>query len=1237
MTHELICAIQSLVLNARRVLERETDEQLQAIYGWLPDGRFENGWQSAFSPSGETRRLLERYAAGQVDAGNPAASARALLQREVAYTWLIRAVACRLMEARGLQENPFAGPGTTGGPLVPSLSRPLTPAPGKLADDRSHVDHDAGEAPLDAAFREFLLCRCGELAGEVSGLFDPSTLASRLCPRSPVLKELAASLAAAGLSAAWAPGNEETIGWVHEAFIEDEITAVFAKFSHGTKVLAEDIGAATQRFTPRWMVRFLVANSLGRIWVEMHPDSHLATRPGYLVPPASCVPRPLKLAREITFLDPCCGSMHWGLHAFDVFTEMYREEREHAGQPGWPSIPSAASDAEIPGLILACNLHGIDIDPRALQIAAFALFLKARTANPAAVVTDANLACANVVPITGGALDARIAATTFSHPVDERILLQLAARLKDSDHLGSLLRIEGELARIIAAERAASSQSLAAPGRRHPERFSSMEALEAFYTGVTGRIRGHLDRWVCVSREDGLDSAGLAGGGAKEFRLLRLVGNRYDVVATNPPYLSRRNMSDVMAKYLAEEYQSSKGDLYAACILRCVELAAPLGRVAMVTQQSFMFLSSYADLRVELGQTTAMETMAHLGPRAFPNITGEKVNTTAFVLRREPDAGRREQQAGTYFRLVGEPTADAKRKGLEAALQASPGGASHPSRFIARQRDFDSIPGLPYVYWVPESIRVLFQLPCFQLLATTDGHKTANNHRFVRFHWEIPLAMRGGRWRQSARCASQRSFVRNFTELVDLGAAAQCEYQSNSSSSRINPELMEWSAVSWSRIVSKRLTARRTGAGEIPDVSTPAVYLHTPRDADVLLAVLNSSLGRYLLALLNPTINFAVGDIRKLPAPPGGADLSALRRLVADCERQLDEQWNHAETSRNFHRPWLSRAECTRQRRATACVEAELDAEVSRLYGLNESDRAVTEREWNRPAGNGDAESDGEAGDDSGTAGWARSWLSYALGAVLGRFRVGQPGAPGCGDFAAATVIAIRALRSADGLLACDPGQPLDLAARAFACLELMLGAAPARQIVHTATGNSGEPVPAVRGWLTRFTGTPATSFWKYHCQLHRKCPVYWPFQSPGKTITWWVFHEALDSNILAALKRHVSEQLSRLEHDSATAGGPGARREMADDLREFATRIQHHIDAGYQPCFDDGVLLNAAPLRDLLPAWPQLTSAWHDLAAGKCDWARQALRHWPARVTAACRGNRSFAIAHGMDPAIQG
>ena len=1261
MNDSLIASIQSFTLNARALLERETEEQLQGLYGWLPDGSFGKGTALGLPEASETQARLEAFVAEEKDAGVDAAAAREKIKRETAFTWLNRAVAFCMMEERGILKS-------TMGKLHKSNAFIfwLTDVKG-LANIPASTPVDAlGEGPVDAAYREFLLWQCGQLAAEVSVLFDPQTLASRFCPRPSVLKELVESMQAPDLAEAWKAGNEETIGWVYQGFSAEELEAAFAAArTDKRKFEPQDIPAVTQLFTIRWVVRFLVENTLGRIWLEMHPDSRLAESLSYYVPPKHPQTRSLRPVKDITFLDPCCGSMHFGLLAFDIFVEMYRDERENAGKPGWPAIPSAASEDEIPELILSENLHGIDIDMRAVQISALTLLLKARMLNPKARVTDRNLACSNIEAFTGGRLDALVEQARFGNRIEEKILRAIAARVPDSPHLGSLLRLEKDLKTLVDSERrrlSASAQPELLLAGLTDDLFQSTRDLESFFDKLSSSIADRLD---ALTRKAGSGSKLTASEASKGLRFLRLAEKRYDVVATNPPYLSGRKMNKRLSTLMEQEYKEGKGDLYAAFIMRCQELLSPDGLMGMMTMHSFMFISSYEDLRSRLRKEIAVETLAHFGGGLFAVGNPGTLQTTAFVLRREPQLAKRERQVGTYFRLVKECDADTKRLAFESSLAALRQGEVHAKFFLYKQADFDNIPLKPWVYWVTAGLRELFAR--FPLLADTaeprQGLATGENVRFVRFWWEAGASgvcrdcatvdealSHRAKWFPYNKGGAPTAWYGNQRHVLrfDQCAFAVLQDQGNHLPSR---HLYFKRAVTWSLTSSKGFAARLSPGGFIFDVNGMSCFPADNLRANIL-GLMNSKSAQFLLSALNPTIAFQVGDIERLPVPTGNSQ--QIDELVAQCVKLARLKSSESEITYDFVQPLETISNHTARKEQLAALEAEIDAEVSRLYSLTEEDLAAINRELIGPpssedddiakdeAASGDDQDDDEVTGDLSPADWARSWVSYAVGTVLGRFEVGKQGGLGCGDFPEATVAEIRKLIDPDGIMPCDRGHPQDIAACAVACLELMVGTSEARERVRLATDTEGDPVEALRGWIDRFTGQPAASFWKYHHQLYRKRPVYWPFQSPKKSFTIWVFHEKIGPNTLHTLKDLTDVRLNLLEREitdlrPAAATNRAKAKELdklmekSDDLREFSNRLKAHIDAGYQSCIDDGVLLNAAPLHDLLPSWPDTRAAWKELESGKYDWAHQAMRHWPDRVTEASRSNRSFAIAHGL------
>lgn len=650
-------AIHEFALNARELMIEETAELLEGRFGLHTDGTLEpldNLPHLTDNPEAqETYRRLERYIQVAREEGEKSTDAVTRLIKETAFTWVNRLSAFKMMEARGL--------------IRQTVSRGSDSNAFKfyLADPKHEADYERyNQGDVQTAYRNFLLWQCANVAEEIRVLFDPENLPSRLFPRPSALRDMLTLLNSDALAGVW--NAEETVGWIYQYFNEPELQAAY---SSSGKFQKEDIASVTQLFTSHWIVRYLVHNTLGRLWLSMHPDSRLRDHLDYLVPLAE---KPddvaVKPAQEITLLDPACGTMHFGLVAFDLFVEMYREEIACAGQPGWPVEPSVEDEAAIPAAIVANNLYGIDIDLRAAQLAALALYLKAKTHNKDARITDSNLAVAGVRPLDGERLNAFLETFGEQRPIFERILKALWQRLEDAEQLGSLLRLERDISDMVEAERAKFKQAPLFAGL--PGEFEADAAEEEFWGILEGQVVQALDFFVRDSDDQTLDQAFFVGEAEKGLRLLRVMLEQYDVVVTNPPYMSRRNMNKELKDLVNNEYPAGKGDLYAAFIQRCLEFAGEVGRVGMLTMQSFMFISSYEELRKVLTNQAVIETMAHTGPALFETGNPGTLQTTAFVLRREPDTPKRESHEGVYFRLVHEPDAESKRRSFEAAVAA---------------------------------------------------------------------------------------------------------------------------------------------------------------------------------------------------------------------------------------------------------------------------------------------------------------------------------------------------------------------------------------------------------------------------------------------------------------------------------------------------------------------------------------------------------------------------------------
>lgn len=1281
MHDTLIAQIQDFTLHARAALETETSRQLEGIYGWLPDGMFKDPSLypavNEIPEAGETRKRLEAYAEEEKPAGIMPKDARIKLVRETAFTWLNRLVALRMMEERKIIK-------ATVGKLDKSNSFIFwLTADG---NDEMYALHQQGalpqnamsEGPSDIAYRKFLLWQSTQMASDVSVLFDPGNLSTRLFPRPPVLKNIVESMNKAELVEAWQTGNEETVGWVYQAFNAEELQAAFtaARLSK-KKFEAKDIPSVTQLFTLRWVVRFLVENTLGRLWMEMHPDSRIKDQMSYLVP-FNDSERELKPVKNITFLDPSCGSMHFGLVAFDLLVEMYKEELERAGQPGWHGKPSAASIEEIPASIIANNIYGVDIDLRAVQLSALTLLLKARTLNKECPFSDRNLACANVEAITGGKLEEFISESKFSHPIYERILREMALSLKDSEQLGSLLRLEKTLEYLIAEERkkvdAEKQLRFSFPGIAH-EQFMTNEGVQEFFDLLQNHILRHLDNFIRESRSKKFDPGHFAAETEKGLRFLGIVSSKYDVVVTNPPYLSGRKMNKRLAKLLKDQFPVGKFDLYAAFIFRCQELTRQNGFIGMLTMHSFMFISRYEPLRNTLRDNTCVEILAHFGGGLFAVGNPGTLQTAAYVLRKETNFQQRLTHQGTFFRLIQEKDSEAKRIAFEGGLAALRAGRPQSLVFTCPLENSDTIPGKPWVYWVPETVMKLFRN--FQLMGNfakpCQGLATSDNFRFLRKWWEIDKGrigfditsceqtctsgktwfpyMKGGK--SSAWFGNQEHCINYAEDGKELKAWAEYHSKTHWSKRIINTDKFFLKGVTWSDISSKGFAGRLSPGGFVHDVTGMTCF---PKETKILevLSVFNSTIAKYLLGALNPTIHYQVGDIERLPVPDRSSKfLDAMAEKAIILTKQDSEE---SEITYDFIQPPVSVALLDERHGRLQELEEIIDKEVTRLYGLVEEDRLTlkAELEGTFIASNDDdnevQEDNGNVEDVNESAGTgtelARAWISYAFGAVLGRYSIGGTEGLGRGNFDEETVSKIQALIDMDGVMVSEKGHPQDITARTLNCLELMRSRETAHVLIREAVGTNGNPEDSLRGFLDRFTGTPEASFWRHHFQLYRRRPIFWPLQSPKRKFTVWLFQERFTRDTLFKVRseftdpkiRWLESRIRELKTKAEQSRGAEKRRlekdasqlaDIFDDVQEFSKRLATIIQLGYTPYIDDGVLINAAPLWQLLPSWPETKKAWQQLEDGKYDWAHQAMAYWPDRVKDKCKTNKSFAIAH--------
>ena len=391
--------------------------------------------------------------------------------------------------------------------------------------------------------------------------------------------------------------GDEIIGWLYQFYIAEKKDSIFENLKKNVKIAAENIPAATQLFTPDWIVKYLVQNSLGRLWITLHPDSMIRETMEYFVPddPQSAplkVLEGIRTPEDLKVCDPCCGSAHMLVCAFDLLYLIYEE---------------AGYEAKvIPGFILTKNLYGIELDPRAAALSSFALVMKARAKNRRFFSEKVlpRICCLRNVSFDPGELNEyrkTVGDDLFSLPV-----LDTLGQFNDAENLGSLIRPE-----IADAE-------------------SALRIVDG------ARIDGRLDLHAIHQKV-------LTVLSEADY-----LTQKYHVVITNPPYMGGKGMNAQLKAFAEEKFPNSKSDLFAMFIERCCALAVPHGYVSMVTMQSWMFLSSFEKLREWLLEKKTILSMAHIGARGFDTIGGEVVSTTAFVLAN----AHLQDYKGGFVRLV---------------------------------------------------------------------------------------------------------------------------------------------------------------------------------------------------------------------------------------------------------------------------------------------------------------------------------------------------------------------------------------------------------------------------------------------------------------------------------------------------------------------------------------------------------------------------------------------------------
>lgn len=1131
------------------------------------------------------------------------------VMEEVAYTWFNRFAALRFMEVNG---------------YLPSHIRVFTDDEGRfrpqILSEAIHMELDGldmtkvyqlkADNQEEELFKYLLIVQCNALNSILPGMFQriedytELLLPDYLLREGSVIEQMIYLIPEEN----W-KDQVQIIGWLYQYYNTEPKDKVFADLKKNIKISKENIPAATQLFTPDWIVHYMVENSLGRLWLEGHPSARDKYLPDHKADGSVCVKEgkwnyyleeaeqepavEAQLAEirkqyaalkptEILTIDPCAGSGHILCVLFDVLVQIYEDYSYTARE-------AAAS-------IVQNNLWGLDIDDRAAQLAYFAVMMKARQ-------YDRRFFTKEVQP--------HVYAIQESNLIERKHLNYLGHGLSALERNNALNQMNALLDEFIDAK---EYGSILQPGEY------DWALLSRFVADTTPEQQVTFD-------ESGVEAT------QAQLRLMiaqgQALAQKYHAVVTNPPYMGGSGMSAKLSDFVKSNYPDSKSDLFAVFMERCRQMAVNNGFQAMITQHSWMFLSSFEKLRTKL-LTVDIVNMAHLGARAFEEIGGEVVQTTSFVMRKSHVADYK----GEYCRLI-EPTTQQGKEDMFLAGE---------NRYATDQSNFSKIPGAPVAYWVSDSMRSVFSkgVQLNTVASVFEGLKTRDKDRFLRYWFEVCSA----RWLHYAKGGAFRRWYGNGEYVVDWGTDGT-DIRNFKKSSGANFQYYFSPAVTYSAMTSKKFSGRFIdnqlfGGGGGGITNSQLTYY--------ILAFVNSVVYDKLLNLLSSTMNFEVGQIGSQPLIVDEAQKELIENTARDNITISQQDWDSFETSWDFKEHPLIRwsrclgdatsigatiqyyygrrmpvscplelcyllwqGECNKRFEELKSNEEELNRIFIDIYGLQDEltpdvdDKDVTVRK-------ADLSRD------------IRSLISYAVGCMVGRYSIYKKGLMFAGgdwseepflqapwDDAGMQYVQAEGnmarmmdlnpqkvvMPDEDGILPITDDEYFydDIVTLFVNWVRIVYGEATLEEnlkFISDALGGKGSPREVIRNYFLN-------DFYKDHLKIYQKRPIYWLFDSGKKNgFKALVYMHRYQPDTIARVRTdYVHEMQSRYRtaiadveqrlNDASTSERVKLTKRLtvlqaqAEELRLYEEKIHHLADQMIAIDLDDGVKVNYAKFADVL------------------------------------------------------
>ena len=1083
------------------------------------------------------------------------------VMEEIAYTWFNRFSALRFMEVNG---------------YLPSHVRVFTDEENnfkpQIITEAIHLDLDGLDMEkvfalkeaenIEELYKYLLKVQCNALNKILPGMFQRLSDYTELLLPDNLLREGSVIQQMIELI----PEDDwkdavQIIGWLYQYYNSEKKDDVFAALKKNVKITKENIPAATQLFTPDWIVRYMVENSLGRLWLEGNPDVKSQLLPTeeeqsayaagnrdtedtkwhyYLEEAEQELEVQAQLAEirkeyavltpnQLKVIDPCSGSGHILAYMFDVLMKIYESY-------GYTTREAVAS-------IVENNLYGLDIDDRAAQLAYFAVMMKARQ-------YDRRFFSRGIQPHVYAIVESnhvdKFAVDYFCNG-DAKLTTAMDTIIKelhDAKEYGSILTVT-------------------------PQDWS---ALYNRFAEITEDIN--------MSRETALREL------LPLVQVAEALAQKYDVVVTNPPYMGSSGMSIKLSDYVKRDYPDSKSDLFAVFIERCGQMTKKNGCQAMITQHAWMFLASYENIRKKISKK-AIINMAHLGARAFEEIGGEIVQTTSFVIGNT----FLNNYLGTYCRLVDPTTQTGKEelfiKGKE--------------RYISNQLRFQKIPGEPIAYWISEQFANCYDNELLEKVAFSDGQiLTGNNDKYLKLLWEVNAHdIEARKWALHAKGGEFRRWYGNIDTVVKFDPITIQHYKRDKIALFPKDEILFRRGITWTLVSMNPLFGvRELGKNLTFNKAAATILFNDETIIDYVLGFLNSKVSQALLRIINPTMNNNIKDILNMPFIKDMNFYPQVKSLVQYNISISKQDWDFFETSWDFQKHPLLRkvstiaeafdqwqTECNDRFNQLKANEEKLNRIFIDIYGLQDEltpeveDKDVTVRK-------------ADLGRD------VRSFISYAVGCMFGRYSLNVDGLAYAGGEWDASKYASFAADKDNIIPICDDEYFEDDIVGLFVeFVKTVYGADTLDEnlkFIADALGGKGQPKDVIRNYFL-------SDFYFDHCKIYQKRPIYWLFDSGKKNgFKALIYMHRYQPDTIARIRTdYVHEQQARyrtaiadLEQRIANAS-TGERVKLNkklttlqaqdSEIRTYEEKIHHLADQMISINLDDGVKKNYAIFQDVL------------------------------------------------------